>query len=106
MSPTLPQIGNLFLYIALCGSVISFMTLLFSLIKAQKHLVFDKELLRAHSFVSGIVTKSWIIIFLSTFTSLLCLIFCYINSDFSVFNVVQNSHLNQPLIYKITASWG
>jgi cytochrome c-type biogenesis protein CcmF len=40
--------------------------------------------------------------------ALSCAIFvhAFIVSDFSVLNVYQNSSLNQPLIYKITATWG
>jgi cytochrome c-type biogenesis protein CcmF len=38
--------------------------------------------------------------------SFLSLIFAYINSDFSNFNVFQNSHSDKPLIYKITGAWG
>jgi cytochrome c-type biogenesis protein CcmF len=38
--------------------------------------------------------------------SFLSLIFAYINSDFSNFNVFQNSHSKKPLIYKITGAWG
>ena len=34
------------------------------------------------------------------------LILAYITSDFSNFNVFQNSHSNKPLIYKITGAWG
>lgn len=34
------------------------------------------------------------------------LIHCYMVSDFSVLNVVQNSHSQKPLIYKITGAWG
>src|SRR3546814_334406 len=30
----------------------------------------------------------------------------YVTSDFSVFNVVQNSHSAKPLLYKITGVWG
>ncbi len=32
--------------------------------------------------------------------------FAYVTSDFSNFNVFQNSHSNKPLIYKITGTWG
>ncbi len=35
-----------------------------------------------------------------------CLLFAYAGSDFSVENVAANSHSTQPLIYKLTASWG
>ena len=34
------------------------------------------------------------------------LTWCYITSDFSVLNVVQNSHTDKPLIYKIAGVWG
>ncbi len=34
------------------------------------------------------------------------LIWAYVTSDFSVLNVVQNSHTDKPLIYKITGVWG
>ena len=38
--------------------------------------------------------------------SFLSLIFAYVTSDFSNFNVFQNSHSEKPLIYKITGAWG
>src|SRR6185437_7814647 len=34
------------------------------------------------------------------------LINAYVTSDFSVVNVVQNSHTDKPLLYKITGVWG
>jgi cytochrome c-type biogenesis protein CcmF len=39
-------------------------------------------------------------------TAFLALIACYVASDFSVLNVVENSHSAKPLIYKITGAWG
>jgi cytochrome c-type biogenesis protein CcmF len=38
--------------------------------------------------------------------SFLALTFAYLSSDFSVLNVVQNSHSAKPLIYKISGVWG
>ena len=38
--------------------------------------------------------------------SFLALTSAYVNSDFSVLNVVQNSHSAKPLIYKISGVWG
>ena len=38
--------------------------------------------------------------------SFISLISAYVTSDFSNFNVFQNSHSNKPLIYKITGTWG
>jgi cytochrome c-type biogenesis protein CcmF len=34
------------------------------------------------------------------------LIYCHASSDFSVTNVVLNSHSTKPLLYKITGTWG
>ncbi|BAT61208.1 cytochrome c-type biogenesis protein CcmF [Variibacter gotjawalensis] len=38
--------------------------------------------------------------------SFIALTYCYVTSDFSVFNVYQNSHSAQPLIYRFTSVWG
>jgi cytochrome c-type biogenesis protein CcmF len=38
--------------------------------------------------------------------SFISLIYAYVTSDFSNFNVFQNSHSDKPLIYKITGAWG
>jgi cytochrome c-type biogenesis protein CcmF len=38
--------------------------------------------------------------------SFLCLMWCYVTSDFSVANVAINSHTTKPLIYKISGVWG
>ena len=42
---------------------------------------------------------------LLTFASFFSLMYAYITSDFSNFNVFQNSHSNKPLIYKIAGTW-
>src|SRR3954453_16121210 len=34
------------------------------------------------------------------------LMHAYVTSDFSVVNVVQNSHTDKPLLYKVTGVWG
>ena len=34
------------------------------------------------------------------------LIASYVNSDFSLLNVAENSNSTMPLIYKVTATWG
>ena len=36
----------------------------------------------------------------------LCLIACFVRSDFSVLNVAQNSHTEKPLLYKVAGAWG
>lgn len=44
--------------------------------------------------------------FLLVALAFLALVLSYVRSDFSVENVVANSHSAQPLIYKITSTWG
>jgi len=39
-------------------------------------------------------------------TAFLCLMQAYVSSDFTLLNVVQNSHSAKPLLYKITGVWG
>ena len=53
----------------------------------------------------------YFLFFIRSATFLVCisfvsLIFAYVTSDFSNFNVFQNSHSEKPLIYKITGAWG
>ena len=43
---------------------------------------------------------------LLTFLSFFSLMYAYVVSDFSNYNVFQNSHSNKPLIYKISGTWG
>ena len=43
---------------------------------------------------------------LLTLLSFFSLMYAYVVSDFSNYNVFQNSHSNKPLIYKITGTWG
>ena len=52
--------------------------------------------------------KKLVVIFLltSSITSFCILTFGYIVSDFSILNVVQNSHTTKPMLYKVTAVWG
>ena len=49
-----------------------------------------------------ILRFSTLLIFVSFFS----LMTAYITSDFSNFNVFQNSHSDKPLIYKISGTWG
>ena len=41
-----------------------------------------------------------------TFVSFFSLMYAYVTSDFSNFNVFQNSHSDKPIIYKISGTWG
>nr|WP_210302675.1 heme lyase CcmF/NrfE family subunit [Bartonella callosciuri] len=46
------------------------------------------------------------ITFTLLFLSFLIIVHAYIVSDFSVLNVVENSHSEKPILYKITGVWG
>jgi cytochrome c-type biogenesis protein CcmF len=38
--------------------------------------------------------------------AMLALMHAYVTSDFSVINVIENSHTDKPLLYKVTGVWG
>ncbi len=44
--------------------------------------------------------------FISLSLAFCALIIAHVDSDFTVLNVVQNSHTDKPLLYKITGVWG
>ena len=44
--------------------------------------------------------------FALTALAMLALMHAYVTSDFTVINVVENSHTDKPLLYKITGVWG
>ncbi|WP_336278989.1 heme lyase CcmF/NrfE family subunit [Bartonella sp. CB175] len=46
------------------------------------------------------------ITFILVLLSFLILVFAYMESDFSVLTVVENSHSEKPILYKITGVWG
>ena len=53
-----------------------------------------------------IASTSAVLAFVATLFSFSALTHAYINSDFSLLNVWQNSHTQKPLLYKITGVWG
>jgi cytochrome c-type biogenesis protein CcmF len=61
-------------------------------------------LLLRHS--AYLVKPSATLQFMLVSAAFLALIHCYVVSDFSVLNVVENSHSAKPLLYKITGAWG
>jgi len=57
------------------------------------------------------INIKFFLLFFRFSTILICISFCslitaYVTSDFSNFNVFQNSHSDKPLIYKISGAWG
>ncbi|HWP25106.1 MAG TPA: heme lyase CcmF/NrfE family subunit [Xanthobacteraceae bacterium] len=53
--------------------------------------------------VSGFAAFAQLLFVALAFTALTA---CYVNSDFSVINVAENSHSDMPLIYRFTSVWG
>jgi cytochrome c-type biogenesis protein CcmF len=45
-------------------------------------------------------------VFLLVVVAMAALMNAYVTSDFTVINVIQNSHTDKPLLYKITGVWG
>jgi cytochrome c-type biogenesis protein CcmF len=83
----IPSLGNLALWL-------SFFFALFQLIFSRN----NKNFKYVAFAVKGLFFFSLVSFFL--------LIYSHLVSDFSVVNVVQNSHTTKPLLYKITAVWG
>jgi cytochrome c-type biogenesis protein CcmF len=54
----------------------------------------------------GIAGPASLAQFLLLGIAFLALIHAYITSDFSVLNVVKNSHTDKPMLYKIAGTWG
>ena len=52
-----------------------------------------------------IIQILWSLCFFCSLLALGSLIYCYIISDFTILNVVNNSHTDKPMIYKITGAW-
>ncbi len=61
---------------------------------------------RKDSALASVGAPAAITCFVLVAVSFLALVASYVRSDFSVENVVANSHSTQPLIYKLTSVWG
>ena len=85
-----PYLGYITLCLSLCFAVMQFFT---SFNKNSNFLLLFHKIT-----VIGI--------FFGTLFSFFSLIYSHIISDFSVFNVFQNSHTTKPLLYKISGVWG
>ncbi|MDJ0608056.1 MAG: heme lyase CcmF/NrfE family subunit [Kiloniellales bacterium] len=54
----------------------------------------------------GVGRSAAVLQFLLVLTAFMALMHAYVTSDFSLLNVVQNSHSAKPMIYKISGVWG
>ncbi|EJF75259.1 heme lyase CcmF/NrfE family subunit [Bartonella alsatica] len=89
----LVELGHIFLAAALAVSLL------------QAFLPFLGILWRERSLMRIVVPLTHIT-FTLLFLSFLIIVYSYIVSDFSVLNVVENSHSEKPMLYKITGVWG
>ncbi|WP_336276321.1 heme lyase CcmF/NrfE family subunit [Bartonella sp. CB178] len=87
------ELGNIFLSAAFAISLLQAILSIFGILRQELALV------RAGRRLTYI---AFILILLSFFT----MVHAYVVSDFSVVNVVENSHSEQPMLYKVTGVWG
>ena len=96
-----PNIGFAFLLLTFLTSI--FLPF-FNYVSLNK-LTHEQKTLKIHELEK--ITKLLIcLICFSCLASQTSLIWAYIQSDYSLINVYQNSHHLKPLIYKISGSWG
>ncbi len=84
------------------SSLVGFLSL-FLAISINFYLIFSKYILKFQNSKFNLFVRLSSLLTLLSFFSLM---FAYIISDFSNYNVFQNSHSNKPLIYKISGTWG
>ena len=89
----IPEIGHFALVLALFVALVQ---AVFPLVGAS----------RGYVAWMNLAPRAAIVQFALVGTAFAALMWCYIASDFSVLNVVQNSHTDKPLIYKIAGVWG
>lgn len=87
-----PEIGYFLLILAFVFSLYQGAVLLFSLFHKEEGYMLARLIA--------------ILIFILVGLSFFLLVYAYIISDFSVFNVALNSHSEEPLFFKISAVWG
>jgi cytochrome c-type biogenesis protein CcmF len=61
--------------------------------------------MRGEQGLMGVAKTAAIAQFLLIAVAFAALMWCYITSDFSVLNVVENSHSDKPMLYKISGVW-
>tara|TARA_B100000963_G_scaffold353960_1_gene369603 strand:- start:1639 stop:3501 length:1863 start_codon:yes stop_codon:yes gene_type:complete len=84
------------------SSLVGFISLVLAIL-FNLYLVISNFFIKNNSNVFNLIVR--ISSFL-TIISFFSLMFAYVISDFSNFNVFQNSHSEKPLIYKISGTWG
>ncbi|ATO57700.1 heme lyase CcmF/NrfE family subunit [Bartonella sp. 1-1C] len=89
----LVELGHLFLAAALAVSLLQAFLPTFGVLQKKRLLM-------------QLAVPLTYIIFILLLLSFLIIVYAYIVSDFSVLNVVENSHSEKPMLYKIVGVWG
>jgi len=84
------------------SSLIGFVSLAIAIL-INIYLIISNFLIKYNNKVFNLIVGSSSVLTIISFFSLM---YAYIISDFSNFNVFQNSHSEKPLIYKISGTWG
>ncbi len=84
------------------SSLVGFISLALAVL-INIYLLISNFLLNYNNKLFNLIVKSSSILTIISFFSLM---YAYVISDFSNFNVFQNSHSQKPLIYKISGTWG
>ena len=86
---------------------IGYFSLLFSLIFSFLILfIVIKNLKNKNSEIKQNVYYFSFLQLLLVILSFLCLVLSFVQSDFSLISVYENSHTDKPLFYKISGTWG
>ncbi|MEE8499510.1 MAG: heme lyase NrfEFG subunit NrfE, partial [Kiloniellales bacterium] len=89
----IPEIGHFALILALAVAVVQGVV---PLLGAQRGNPAWMELARPGAYLQ--------LLFVAT--AFFALMYAHVVSDFTVLNVVLNSHSTQPMLYKVTSVWG
>jgi len=84
------------------SSLVGFLSLVFA-IGINFYLFLSRYIFKFHKQKFNLFIRFSSLLTLLSFFSLM---YAYVVSDFSNYNVFQNSHSNKPLIYKISGTWG
>ena len=84
------------------SSLVGFLSLVFA-IGINFYLFLSRYIFKFHKQKFNLLIRFSSLLTLLSFFSLM---YAYVVSDFSNYNVFQNSHSNKPLIYKISGTWG
>ncbi|WP_455482299.1 heme lyase CcmF/NrfE family subunit [Bartonella sp. B35(2025)] len=82
-----------------------FLVAAFSISLLQASLPTLGVLLRERSLMQTVTSLTYLV-FILVLLSFAIIVYAYIVSDFSVLNVVENSHSEKPILYKIIGIWG